>query len=69
MPDEAGQPPTRWYRDIAHKDAKGRLLLQCLPYIDGLCVGPKEWREVHDPSHKVPQKHTPVTQEEALGHN
>ena len=63
---ETDKLPTPWDCAIAHKDAHGRLLLQGLPYIDGLCVGPKEWREVLNPSHQVTQKHKTMTQEEAL---
>ena len=63
---ETDKPPTPWDRAIAHKDANGRLLLQGLPYIDGFCVGAREWRQVLDPNHKVPEKHKPVTKEEAL---
>ena len=50
--------PTPWDAAIAHKDAKGSCLLQGLPYIDGFCVGPREWREVHNPSHQVPGPNT-----------
>ena len=62
--DKKKNRPTPWDCAIAHKDAKGCLLLKGLPYIDGFCVGAKEWREVHNPSHEVPEKHKGPTQKD-----
>ena len=60
------KPPTPWHRGLAHKDAAGRLLSRGLPYIDGLCVGPKRWREELQPEHVRPAKHKRQTQAEEL---
>ena len=43
--------PTPWDRLLAHKDNRGRLLLRRLPYVDGSCVTPTEWKSFN-PSHK-----------------
>ena len=60
------KPLTPWHRGLAHKDAAGRLLSRGLPYIDGLCVGPKRWREELDPDHVRPTKHKRQTRAEEL---
>ena len=59
---EAIKPPMPWHRALAHKDAAGRLLTRGLPYIDGLCVGPKRWREQLDLDHVRPTKHQRQTE-------
>ena len=56
--------PAPWDGAIAHKDANGCLLLRGVPYIDGFCVGAKEWHLVHNPSHEVPEKHKGPTQKD-----
>ena len=60
------KPPTPWHLGLAHKDAAGRLLSRGLPYIDGLCVGPKRWREELEPEHVRPLKHKRQTEAEQL---
>ena len=60
------KPLTPWHRGLAHKDAAGRLLSRGLPYIDGLCVGPKRWREELEPDHVRPIKHKRQTRAEEL---
>ena len=48
--------PHPWHCDIALKDERsGGLRIKGLPYIDGFCVGPKEWR-ILNPSHVKPRK-------------
>ena len=42
--NETSKEPTPWDRLLAHKDDDGRLLLSGLPYVDGLCVTPSEWK-------------------------
>ena len=62
---EARKGPRPWDRLLALKDSKGRLLLHGLPYVDGFCVTPTEWKAL-DPSHRPSMKHQLLTHEETL---
>ena len=53
--DPATKPPTPWNRDVHPKDSTGRLLASGLPYIDGFCLTPTEYRK-QNPSYVPPDK-------------
>ena len=57
---EIRKEPPAWDRLVAHKDGQGRVLQHGLPYVDGMCVTPRAWREL-DPTHKQPEKGAPLT--------
>ena len=65
--DRHVREPTAWHYGLHHKDAKGRLLTQGLPFVEGIRVGPKRWREELNPEHQRPEKkHQQMTAEERL---
>ena len=41
------------------------MLLRGLPYVDGFCVTPTEWKAL-DPSHRPSMKHQLLTEEETF---
>jgi len=47
--------PARWHHDVRPKDSTGRLLTSGLPYIDGFCLTPSEYKK-QNPDHVPPDK-------------
>ena len=59
--------PPRWHYGLHHKDSQGRLLTRGLPFVEGICVTPTQYRTEINREHERPaKKHQPMTMQDRL---